>query len=341
MAKSSRAAATSIAMLGLLVAMLGLLAGCADLPMPDAVRSEQTHPTRQATTFFTAALPCVGRMVEESTNSTIIIVPDVLDGDAPQGMMSPGLGPRRLANDMLVVAAQNMRSRRVVAAIDLTAARRHASRLERSHSMPSTILFVTGGTLVEDDIRERNVGASASSGPVNASIGWNQSHRQFHLSMAVFTEDAVSIPGLGVEMNAVAETRNNQLRVGASTGNYEFSVGAGAAGTNVTRAQASQVLFQAGLMQIIGRASGVDISSCIARAHAVAEPYLYGLSAGADQRAAEGEIILIRLGFLAQRGSDQQSRAQAIAGFQTQLGLPVTGFIDEATFASMLMAAPR
>ena len=51
--------------------------------------------------------------------------------------------------------------------------------------------------------------------------------------------------------------------------------------------------------------------------------------------------MLIQLGWLSGPGADQQARALAVAGFQRQQGLPVTGFIDEATFAALLLAMPR
>lgn len=322
-------------------AVILTLGGCAGLDIPDAVRNEQSYPTRPATTFFTAALPCVGRMVEESLPFSLIVVPDVRDGDEPTQGTHPGLGPRRLANDMVVVAIQNMRTAKVLAASDLTAAQKRAERLERTQGAGAAILVVSGGTLVQDDVRGRGVDASGGSGPLSGSLGWNQSFGQFHMSLAVFGEDAISIPGLGVELNAIAESRENQIRLGVSTGSYEFSLGAGSTGTSVTRAQASQLLFQTGLMQVVGRASGVDISACIAHAHAAAEPYLHGLGAGAAQRTVQGEELLVRLGLLPDGEVSAQERVHAVAGFQRERGLPVTGFVDEATFAALAMAASR
>lgn len=250
---------------GPIVVALGTLGlgACADagFHQPGGVATAQIASAR---TLYTSTLPCVGRLVDQRGGGRIILVPDVVDGDEPREGTTAGIGPRRLANHMLVVATQNLGTSRVVAANDIASARRHAAA--GGGGGRARIVMVAGGTLAQDDVRSNFADLRGGYTSSRGALQFRSDRAQFHMTLATMDEQGISMPGHGVELNGYVTSAFGDARLGISTGLYDFSVGIGASGTSVTRAQVSQILFQAGVAQIVARLAGVELSPCLAPA---------------------------------------------------------------------------
>jgi len=315
--------------------LLLLLSGCG-YALPDAVVAQFNRPAENATTHLTSALPCMGRQVTQGSILRLIIVPNVRDGDASPAGLSPGLGPRLLANPMLVAAVQSLNTPAVLTADSLPAARERANRAGRQSGTRAQIIIIDGGTLVQPDVAGQGGEIRASPLPFSSSAGIDRGASQFYMALTVLDEDLASIPGMSVEMNAYAERSREQLRIGLGTSTYDVSLTGARFATSVSSAQVSQSLFQAGAIEIVGKALGADPAACLSQARRVAENHARGASLDHSERETIADRRLVELGFLRPGPVDSVARTRAIAAFQRQAGRVATGSLDAATFADLV-----